>query len=87
MNRFLAATIAFGHAGYLILDKCWNPIKPFGPAYGGPCEAVWKEEGLPAEALRSYFMIQAIAARYTQSVAKEILYVKEDGKTETASEA
>lgn len=87
VNRFLAATVAFGHSGYLILDGCWEPAKPFGPAYGVPCKPVWKEKGLPAEALRSYFMIQALAARYTQSEAEEILYADADGRLRTASAA
>ncbi|HOE61493.1 MAG TPA: acetylxylan esterase [Kiritimatiellia bacterium] len=87
VNRFLAATIAFGHSGYLILDKCWEPDKPFGRAYGVKSKPVWQEKGLPAETLRSYFMIQALAARYTQSHAVEIRYVDAEGRLHAASEA
>jgi len=51
---FLAATVAFGHPGYLV---------------PGP-----KMED------RSYFMVQALAAKYTQAEAVEIRYVDTDGR-------
>lgn len=85
--RFLAATLAFGHAGYLILDSCWDPAKPFGSAYGVKCNPLWRKSGLPAEALRSYFIIQAIAARYTQSTVESIRYVDREGRQLTTSDA
>lgn len=53
-DRFLAATVAFGHPGYLV---------------PGP-----KMED------RSYFMVQALAAKYTQAEAVEIRYVDTDGR-------
>jgi hypothetical protein len=87
IDSFLAATIAFGHSGYLVLDGCWDPPKPFGPAYGVPCRAKWKECGLPNEALRSYFMIQALAALYTQASAVETLYYDKSGRAYDLSAA
>ena len=85
VDGFIAATLAFGHAGYLILDWCWEPAKMFGPAYCGPSRETF-EEGLPI-ALRSYFMTQAPAARYTQSMAESIRYLDADGRALTTSEA
>lgn len=62
MDRFLAATCAFGHSGFL----------PLG--YG---DAV----------ARAYFMIQQIAAYYTQSSVESIRYIDADGNQLTTSEA
>ncbi len=87
VNRFLAATIAFGHSGMLIADGCWDPPSPFGPAYGRPVKPVWKERGFPAEMYRSYFMIQALAHKYTQSEALSVHYAGADGRLRTTSEA
>ncbi|MDO5582116.1 MAG: hypothetical protein Q4G69_13385 [Planctomycetia bacterium] len=56
LDRYLAATLAFGHTGYLVTD------------FGFP------------RSLRSYFMIQAIAARYTQASVESISYLDENGK-------
>ncbi len=56
VDRFLAATIAFGHSGYLALD------------YG------------IYHATQSYFMIQQIAARYTQTSVDSIRYIDAEGK-------
>ena len=55
LDRYLAATLAFGHTGYLVTDF-----------------------GLTGT-LRSYYMIQAIAARYTQAAVESISYVDEKG--------
>ena len=87
IDRFLAASIAFGHAGYLIMDRCWTPDKAFGPSYGAKSTPVWKTQGFPAEAYRSYFMVQALAARYTQAEAVEIRYLDGTGKGYAVSEA
>lgn len=87
VDRFLAATIAFGHSGFLICDRCWDPPSPFGPAYGRPTKPVWRERGFPAEMYRSYFMIQALAAKYTGSEAESVRYAGADGRLRTASEA
>ena len=87
IDRFLAATVAFGHSGFLVCDGCWDPANAFGPAYGRPTKPVWRERGFPAEMYRSYFMIQALAAKYTVSEAESIRYAGADGRLRTASEA
>ena len=56
LDRFFAATVAFGHPGFLTY-----------------------EGGLPT-ALRSYYLLQPLHARYTQASAREIRYVDVDGK-------
>lgn len=61
-DRFLAATLAFGHPGYFI----WYPEH---------------------EEYRSYFMVQAIAARYTRAEAREIRYGDGKGAWLAPSEA
>lgn len=53
-DRYLAATIAFGHAGMLLPGA--------------------------HQALRSYFLTQALAARYTQTTATAIHYLDERGE-------
>ncbi len=55
LDRFLAATLAFGHTGFFVLD-------------GGMTNAV-----------RSYFNLQQIHARYAQEKAVEIRYADEQG--------
>lgn len=85
LDGYIGATLAFGHTGYLILDWCWKPQKMFGPAYcGGGRECF--EKGMPI-AMMSYFMTQAVAARYSQSTAVEIRYFDETGKALETSEA
>ncbi|MGN0851894.1 MAG: hypothetical protein ACI4Q3_00800 [Kiritimatiellia bacterium] len=61
IDRFLAATVAFGHPGYLVRGQ--------------------KMED------RSYFMVQALAARYTQAEAAEIRYIDADGTAHDTSSA
>ena len=85
VDSFLAATLAFGHCGLLLADWCWKPAKMFGPAYCGASEETF-EEGLKI-AKRSYFMVQAIAARYTQETVEDIRYLDGDGKWRKTSEA
>ncbi len=85
VDLFLTATVAFGHAPFLVLDYCFDPPKAFGPAYHGPTRTVM-DRGLPV-ALRSYAMVQPIAARYTQSEARRIRYFDASGRTLTSSEA
>jgi hypothetical protein len=57
----------------------------FGPAYCGASEETF-EEGLKI-AKRSYFMVQAIAARYTQETVEDIRYLDKDGKWQRTSAA
>ena len=85
IDLFLTATVAFGHAPFLVLDYCFEPSKAFGPAYHGPTKTDL-DKGLPI-ALRSYAMVQPIAARYTQSKAKTIRYFDAAGQMRTSSAA
>ena len=64
LDRFLAATICFGHAGFYAADLL----------------------GIQGS-LRSYFMIQQIAARYTQADVASIHYVADDGSFHETSDA
>ena len=78
IDHFLCATVAFGHTGLLLADFCFDPPRVFGEAYGdGSRYGHDYAKGLPI-AWRSYFMVQAAAARYTQAAADEIAYA--DGK-------
>ncbi len=61
VDRFLAATVAFGHPGFLVHSQ--------------------KMED------RSYFMVQALAARYTQAEAAEIRYFDAHGVAHDTSRA
>jgi hypothetical protein len=85
VDLYLTATVAFGHAPYLVLDYCFDPPKPFGLAYG-PRARVDLERGMPV-ALKSYAMVQPVAARYTQSEARRISYFGADGKAMSSSAA
>ena len=85
LDLFMTATVAFGHAPFLVLDYCFKPFKPFGLAYGPKAE-VDMEKGMPI-ALKSYAMVQPIAARYTQSEAKRIAYFDADGNAFDSSTA
>ena len=87
IDRYLAATVAFGHTGFLIAEYCFDPPRTFGPAYGPAKFGRFAfAEGLPF-ALRSYYMIQAAAARYTQSDVAQIGYLAADGTVEDATSA
>lgn len=55
VDRFLAATVAFGHPGFLVMTGGFD------------------------KALRSYYMIQQLASRYTQAGVSDIRYVDESG--------
>jgi hypothetical protein len=63
VDRFLAATVAFGHPGFLVF------------------------EGGFQNALRSYYMIQQLAARYTQAPVESIRYVDASGRQWDTSSA
>ena len=67
IDRFLAATVAFGHPGFFVSDQ--------------DAKLAEKYEN------RSYFMIQALAAHYTQATAEEIRYLDASGAAYTTSEA
>ena len=79
IDRFTCATLAFGHTGYLALDYLFNPPKAFGLAYGKrEAELELSPAGF-AIAMKSYFMVQQIAARYTQSEVALIRYFNAKG--------
>ena len=63
VDRFLAATLAFGHSGFYAAD------------YG-----MWS-------ATRSYYMVQQIASRYTQTEVESIRYFDEEGNELATSDA
>lgn len=56
LDQFLAATLAFGHTGFLVM------------------------EGGMANAIRSYFSVQQVHARYAQARPAEIRYADADGR-------
>ncbi|MDD3586579.1 MAG: hypothetical protein PHQ75_05310 [Thermoguttaceae bacterium] len=85
IDRFLSATMAFGHTGFLVLDWCFDPPKAFGLAYG-PQGVLKFEQGLPI-AMRSYYMNQQIASRYTQASVDSIRYCDAGGTQQTTSVA
>ena len=88
LDRYICAELAFGHAGYLVIDWLWTPAKTFGPAYGGPCTLRLEDNPQGWRiAARSYFMTQAIAARYSEANVSEIRYCAGDGRWLTASDA
>ena len=86
IDRFIGATLAFGHSGYLILDYLFDPPRPFGLAYCGPGERVLSENGF-AIAMKSHFMVQQIASRYTQANAVAIAYADASGSWLPTGEA
>ncbi len=63
LDRFLAATLAFGHTGFLVMEG------------GMPC------------ALRSYYCLQQVHARYALQNAVDIRYADAQGKLLATSEA
>ena len=85
LDLYLTATVAFGHAPFLVLDYCFDPPKPFGLAYG-PKAKVDMDKGMPI-ALRSYAMVQPIAARYAQAAVRRIAYLGTDGRWHSSSAA
>lgn len=86
VDRYLGATLAFGHSGFLILDYLFDPPKVLGLSYGAPGKMAITERGL-AIAMRSYFMTQQIAARYTQSEAVSVFYADAAGNWLPTSDA
>ena len=63
IDRFLAATVAFGHPGFLV------------------------GEGGMRTTMRSYFLVQQLAARYTQASVANIRYADAQGNLWKTSEA
>ena len=85
VDLFIGATLAFGHAGYLVADWMFDPPKMFGLAYcGGGRETFVRGLRL---ARKSYFMTQAIAARYALETVEAIRYFDAGGVAQETSEA
>ena len=87
MDRFLAATLAFGHMGLLLADFCFDPARVFGEAYGRAEQSKFDFAGGIPIAWRSYFMTQAAAARYSMAEAEDIRYGAADGSLQASTEA
>lgn len=88
LDRYICAVLAFGHAGYLILDWLWDPAKTYGPSYGEPSRLnldnnphAWRI------AARSYFMTLAAATRYAAASVDSIRYLDAEGRWLDASDA
>jgi hypothetical protein len=56
LDQFLAATLAFGHTGFLVMEGGMN------------------------NAIRSYFSVQQLHARYARAKAAEIRYADDEGR-------
>ena len=88
VDRFIACTMAFGHTGFLVFDWWFAPYpKPFGRAYGAASEYAPERGDGTLYAMRSYYMVQQAAARYTQAKAKDILYFDAQGRALDVSRA
>ena len=86
VDRFLAATLAFGHTPFLVLDMMWKRRCDTGNGYPASGNVQTPELGIPY-ALRSYFMVQPAAAHYSQSEVKDILYYFDGGEWKALSQA
>ena len=74
IDRYLAATVAFGHSGMFVPERHAS-LRDYRTL------AVGSDE------FRSYFMIQALAARYTQVAVTKIRYVDAVGRLLTTEDA
>ena len=79
VDWFQAATLAFGHAPYLLQEAMFEPRQQHARGYAGKFADYVPEKGLPI-VLRSYYMITPVSARYATADAEEILYLCEDGR-------
>jgi len=86
IDRFLAATLAYGNSPFLVVGMMFNPQSDTGNQYPDPKRRATPELGLPY-VLRSYFMVLPAAKRYTQAEAEEIRYLSGNGAWRTASAA
>ncbi|MBQ9741909.1 MAG: hypothetical protein IJV91_13340, partial [Kiritimatiellae bacterium] len=74
LDRFFAATVAFGHPGYLLPER-------------HAAQRHYENVAVGEEEFRSYYLIQAIATKYTQVSAMSISYVSRDGRLLSTEEA
>ena len=79
VDWFQAATLAFGHAPYLLQEAMFEPRNTHARGYAGKNAKYVPETGLPF-VLRSYFMISPVSARHATADVSEILYLGDDGK-------
>jgi len=86
LDRFLAATLAFGHAPYLCIDAMFSPRQHHAFGYTLGSAKYDPEAGLPL-VLRSYFMVRPASERYSLATAEEILYLGPDGTWRDVSAA
>jgi hypothetical protein len=74
LDRFFAATVAFGHTGYLLPER-------------HAAQRHYRDIKVGEEEFRSYYLIQAIAAKYTQAEVRDIRYGTAGGKLVSTEEA
>ena len=74
IDRYLAATVAFGHSGMFVPERHASMRD-------------YRTLAVGTDEFRSYYMIQALAARYTQADAATIRYVDAEGRLLTTEEA
>ena len=79
VDWFQAATLAFGHSPYLLVEAMFDPRHSHARGYRGQDVKYVPEAGLPF-ALRSYYMLCPVSARYATAEAEEILYLCDDGE-------
>ncbi|MDD4019919.1 MAG: hypothetical protein PHV28_18480, partial [Kiritimatiellae bacterium] len=77
-DRFFAATLAFGHAPYLLIEAMFSKRSDHALGYPSPDVKYAPEKGL-AYLLRSYYMVLPASARYALADAEKILYLGDDG--------
>lgn len=82
---FLSATLAFGHAAYLMTDFVWQRGGQHGPCHREGLPDAY-ERGLPL-LLNSYYLTLPLAKRYTLAEATAIRYAAADGRLVGVSEA
>ena len=74
LDRFFAATVAFGHPGYLLPER-------------HAAQRRYADVKVGEEEFRSYYLIQAIASKYTVSDVRTIKYGCADGRLLSTEEA
>jgi hypothetical protein len=74
LDRFFAATVAFGHPGYLLPER-------------HAAQRHYRDIKVGEEEFRSYYLLQAIAARYTVADVRDIRYATAGGKFVSTGEA
>lgn len=86
VDRFNAATLAFGHAAYLPIETMFDPMSAHAFGYPSKSRRYVPERGTPY-LLRSYYMVRAASERYWNAKAEEIRYLGTDGEWRGVSDA